>query len=75
MRAVILVQRMLRPGGSFVALWNPRMIELNPLLVEIEQESTRLNLAVNAFPRDARARAVQQISGIRGAQDRRSGGN
>ena len=34
---------MLRPGGRFVALWNPRMIELNPLLVEIEQEITRLN--------------------------------
>jgi SAM-dependent methyltransferase len=35
-------QRILRPGGRFVALWNPRMIELNPLLVEIEQEITRL---------------------------------
>ena len=39
-------QRMLRPGGRFVALWNPRMIELNPLLVEIEAEITRLNPAV-----------------------------
>jgi SAM-dependent methyltransferase len=39
-------QRMLRPGGRFVALWNPRMVELNPLLVEIEQEITRLNPAV-----------------------------
>ncbi len=36
-------QRILRPGGRFVALWNPRMIELNPLLVEIEHEITRLN--------------------------------
>jgi len=36
-------QRVLRPGGRFVALWNPRMIELNPLLVDIEQEITRLN--------------------------------
>lgn len=36
-------QRMLRPGGRFVALWNPRMVELNPLLVEIEEEITRLN--------------------------------
>ena len=36
-------QRMLRPGGRFLALWNPRMVELNPLLVEIEQEITRLN--------------------------------
>lgn len=28
--------RILRPGGIFVALWNPRKIEVNPLLVEIE---------------------------------------
>jgi ubiquinone/menaquinone biosynthesis C-methylase UbiE len=28
--------RVLRPGGRFTALWNPRLIELNPLLVEIE---------------------------------------
>ena len=28
--------RVLRPGGRFVALWNPRLIEANPLLVEIE---------------------------------------
>ncbi len=39
-------QRILRPGGRFVALWNPRMIELNPLLVEVEQEITHLNPAV-----------------------------
>jgi|ERR1700733_9611522 len=39
-------QRILRPGGRFVALWNPRMVELNPLLVEIEQEITRLNPGV-----------------------------
>jgi SAM-dependent methyltransferase len=34
--------RILRPGGVFVALWNPRFIETNPLLVEIEAEITRL---------------------------------
>tara|TARA_A100001037_G_C15144143_1_gene635400 strand:+ start:1231 stop:1518 length:288 start_codon:yes stop_codon:yes gene_type:complete len=28
--------RILRPGGLFVAFWNPRNIEANPLLVEIE---------------------------------------
>lgn len=28
--------RVLRAGGCFVALWNPRFIEDNPLLVEIE---------------------------------------
>jgi len=35
-------QRILRPGGRFVALWNPRLIEANPLLMEIESEVTRL---------------------------------
>jgi SAM-dependent methyltransferase len=35
-------QRLLRPGGRFVAVWNPRLIETNPLLVEIEAEITRL---------------------------------
>ncbi|HEV2675059.1 MAG TPA: methyltransferase domain-containing protein [Aliidongia sp.] len=35
-------QRILRPGGRFVAVWNPRLIEVNPLLVEIEAEIGRL---------------------------------
>ena len=30
------------PGGVFVALWNPRLVEANPLLAEIEAEITRL---------------------------------
>lgn len=34
--------RILRPGGVSVALWNPRLIEANPLLVEIEAEISRL---------------------------------
>jgi SAM-dependent methyltransferase len=34
--------RILRPGGVFVALWNPRLIEVSPLLVEIEAQITRL---------------------------------
>ena len=29
--------RVLRPNGIFCALWNPRLIEVNPLLVEIEE--------------------------------------
>jgi ubiquinone/menaquinone biosynthesis C-methylase UbiE len=28
--------RVLRPGGRFVALWNPRLIEANPLIAETE---------------------------------------
>jgi ubiquinone/menaquinone biosynthesis C-methylase UbiE len=34
--------RILRPGGVFAALWNPRFLEANPLLVEIEAQITRL---------------------------------
>jgi SAM-dependent methyltransferase len=34
--------RILRPGGVFVALWNPRFIEANPLLVEIEAQIAAL---------------------------------
>lgn len=35
-RATGEFHRVLRPGGRFTALWNPRLIEVNPLLVEIE---------------------------------------
>jgi ubiquinone/menaquinone biosynthesis C-methylase UbiE len=34
--------RVLRPRGVFVALWNPRFIEANPLLVEIESQIEKL---------------------------------
>lgn len=34
--------RILRPSGWFAALWNPRLIEANPLLVEIEQHLNTL---------------------------------
>ena len=34
--------RVLRPGGVFAALWNPRFIEANPLLVEIEAQIEKL---------------------------------
>lgn len=35
--------RLLRPEGRFTALWNPRLIEVNPLLVEIEAYLSELN--------------------------------
>jgi ubiquinone/menaquinone biosynthesis C-methylase UbiE len=40
-------RRILRPGGIFVALWNPRLIEANPLLGEIEAELHRLKPDLN----------------------------
>jgi len=36
------VRRVLRPGGRFTALWNPRLIEASPLLMEIEQHIHQL---------------------------------
>jgi ubiquinone/menaquinone biosynthesis C-methylase UbiE len=41
-RACDEFHRVLRPHGVFAALWNPRFIEANPLLVEIEAQITRL---------------------------------
>lgn len=34
--------RLLRPRGRFTALWNPRLIEINPLFVEIEEYARQL---------------------------------
>lgn len=34
--------RILKPGGRFVALWNPRMTGTSPLLAEIEAEISRI---------------------------------
>jgi ubiquinone/menaquinone biosynthesis C-methylase UbiE len=41
-RACEEFHRILRPGGVFGALWNPRLIEASPLLSEIEAEIKRL---------------------------------
>ena len=35
--------RILRPGGYFTALWNPRLIEVDPTLLEIEEHIKRLD--------------------------------
>lgn len=37
-KAVAEFRRVLRPGGWFCALWNPRLLEVNPLLVRIEED-------------------------------------
>jgi ubiquinone/menaquinone biosynthesis C-methylase UbiE len=36
--AVTEFGRMLRSGGLFVAVWNPRLVEANPILVRIEDQ-------------------------------------
>ena len=38
--------RLLRPQGRFTALWNPRLIEVNPLLVEIESHLATLRPSI-----------------------------
>lgn len=40
--ATLEFHRILREGGRFTALWNPRLIEVNPLLVEIENHLLEL---------------------------------
>lgn len=41
-RAMAETARLVRPGGLFMALWNPREVEANPLTAEIEAELGRL---------------------------------
>ncbi len=41
-KAVKEFARILRPEGWFCALWNPRLLEVNPLLVEIENKLKEL---------------------------------
>ena len=42
-KSTIEFNRVLRKGGRFVAIWNPRLIEVNPLLLEIENHLKTLN--------------------------------
>lgn len=37
-KGMVEFHRILKKGGCFVALWNPRLIKINPLLVEIEDK-------------------------------------
>lgn len=46
-RATSEFTRVLRPGGWFTALWNPRVIEESPLLMEIESHLQRLCPGLN----------------------------
>ena len=39
--------RILRPNGIFTAIWNPRLIEINPLLVDIENHLKTLKSSIN----------------------------
>jgi len=45
--AVKEFHRILRPNGIFTAIWNPRLIELNPLLIDIENQLKTLKTSIN----------------------------
>jgi SAM-dependent methyltransferase len=59
--------RILRPGGVFVALWNPRLIEANPLLVEIEAQIARLKPGLNRVS-SGRSGIAGQLTGLLSAK-------
>ena len=39
--------RILRPNGIFTAIWNPRLLELNPLLLDIENHLKTLKSSIS----------------------------
>ena len=41
-RSTTEFHRILRPGGYFTALWNPRLVEIDPLLLEIEEHIRKI---------------------------------
>ena len=58
--------RLLRPSGRFTALWNPRLIEVNPILVEIEAhlDTLRPNIKrVSSGRSGITATLTEQLSG------------
>jgi SAM-dependent methyltransferase len=59
--------RILRPGGVFVALWNPRFIEANPLLVEIEAQIARLKPDIRRVS-SGRSGITERLTGMLSAK-------
>ena len=51
--------RILKPGGRFVALWNPRIIETTPLLLEIENKANEMAGNVDRVSSGHSGRAAQ----------------
>jgi SAM-dependent methyltransferase len=59
--------RILRPGGVFAALWNPRFIEANPLLVEIEAHIARLKPDIRRVS-SGRSGITERLTGMLSAR-------
>ncbi len=53
--------RLLRPHGRFTALWNARLIEANPLLVEIEQHLSAMRPSVKRASTDMKETLTEQL--------------
>lgn len=64
--------RVLRPGGWFMALWNPRLLEANPLLMEIEAV---LNGLMNKTMKRVSSAQPKMISNLAGQLDAHPGFN
>ena len=60
-------QRILRPGGVFAALWNPRCLEANPLLLEIEAQISRLKPCLQRVS-SGRSGITERLTDLLGAQ-------
>lgn len=61
-RGVAEFHRILRSGGCFAALWNPRLIDANPLLVEIESKARALAGDSSRHSSGLSGRAEQMMS-------------
>ena len=53
--------RLLRPQGRFTALWNPRLVEVNPLLVEIETHLDTMRPNVKRASSDMKETLTEQL--------------
>ncbi len=54
-------RRVLRSGGRFTALWNPRLIETNPLLVEIEAHLCAMQPNIKRASVDMKETLTEQL--------------
>jgi SAM-dependent methyltransferase len=66
-KACVEFHRILRPGGVFAALWNPRLIEANPLLVEIEAHIARLKPDIRRVS-SGRSGITERLTGMLSAK-------
>jgi SAM-dependent methyltransferase len=59
--ATLEFRRLLRPGGRFTALWNSRLTEANPLLVEIEARLSAIQPNIKRASSDMKKTLTEQL--------------